>query len=407
VTSASLLLDHAPEILRRWDRRVRAEIPASRQQQKLVLQNNLEPLLREVARALCPTGEPEARIAGLTLSQDHGGHRARLAEYSIAEMFLEYRLLRQTTLEVLDEVQLLSSAEREVINNSLERAMQDAVSQFAEVHRDVERARADAAHRVAEELREAYDRERRISEVLQRPLLLQVSEDAFPGLSIATWYEPALAEAEVGGDFYDVFSLPDGSVALVVADTCGKGLEAAAHNTQVKDVLRAFLREEPAWPELALSRLNDVVCDTLESGPASLYDRFVVLSIAVLDARTGQARFASSGAEPPLVVRADGQAQPVECRGMALGVQPGEIYEPVRLHLAPKDTVVMVTDGVTEARTDERLLGYEGMARLAGEALKLRTKSLSEGARAIVEGARAFGGGSFRDDVCLILARRR
>ena len=101
--TAARLLQQTPEILRQWDRRVRREIPASRAQAPLVLQNNLGPLLAEVARALSPTGQAEATIEGLTLSQDHGGHRATLAEYSIGEMFLEYRLLRQTILDVLDE----------------------------------------------------------------------------------------------------------------------------------------------------------------------------------------------------------------------------------------------------------------------------------------------------------------
>src|SRR5690242_11955970 len=94
--TAARLQQQVPEILRRWDQRVRSEIPAAREQQPLILQNNLGLLLGEVARALSPTGEPTTLIEGLTLSQDHGGHRAGLAEYSLAEMFLEYRLLRQT-----------------------------------------------------------------------------------------------------------------------------------------------------------------------------------------------------------------------------------------------------------------------------------------------------------------------
>jgi serine phosphatase RsbU (regulator of sigma subunit) len=216
--TAALLLKQAPEILRRWDRRVRQEIPASRAQQPLVLLNNLGPLLVEVARALSPTGQPEATIEGLSLSQDHGGLRAALAEYSLGEVFLEYRLLRQTVLEVLDAERSLPPEEREVINNALERAMQDAVSRFALVHHDAERERGDEARRMAAELNAAYERERRIAQVLQRPLLLSVAEDMVPGLFLATFYEPAWDEADVGGDFLDIFMLPDGQVALVVGD---------------------------------------------------------------------------------------------------------------------------------------------------------------------------------------------
>ncbi len=147
------LLRRAPEILSRWDRRVRLEIPASRAQAPLVLRNNLDSLLTEVARALSPNGQTQLTVEGLTLSQDHGGHRARLVEYSIGEMFLEYRLLRQTVLEVLDEERSLPPEEREVITNALERAMQDAVSRFALVQHDTERASGDEARQVADELR--------------------------------------------------------------------------------------------------------------------------------------------------------------------------------------------------------------------------------------------------------------
>src|SRR5687768_3026438 len=109
--TASHLLRQGPEILHRWDRRVRLEIPAAQAQVPLVLQNNLAALLAEVAGALSPTGRPATTIHGLTLSQDHGSHRATLAEYSLGEVFLEYRLLRQTILEVLDEERSLPPEE--------------------------------------------------------------------------------------------------------------------------------------------------------------------------------------------------------------------------------------------------------------------------------------------------------
>ena len=121
---------------------MRREIPASRAQQPLVLQNNLGPLLTEVARALSPTGQAPVTIEGLTLSQDHGDHRALLAEYSMGEMFLEYRLLRQTVLTVLDEQHTLSPEEREVINDALERAIQEAVGHFADARRIPQQRRA-------------------------------------------------------------------------------------------------------------------------------------------------------------------------------------------------------------------------------------------------------------------------
>lgn len=153
--TADLLIRQAPDILRRWETRVRQEIPGSREQKPLVLRNNLQALLLEVAKALTPSGVPEVRIAGQTLSEDHGGHRATLNTYSLGEVFLEYRLLRQTILEVLDEERRLPADEREVINTALERAVQEAVTEFAHVRVGTERARGDAADAVAQALKEA------------------------------------------------------------------------------------------------------------------------------------------------------------------------------------------------------------------------------------------------------------
>jgi serine phosphatase RsbU (regulator of sigma subunit) len=403
--TAALLQKLAPEILRQWDRRVRREIAASRAQAPLVLQNNLGPLLTEVARALSPTGEPEATIEGLTLSQDHGGLRAALAEYSLGEVFLEYRLLRQTVLEVLDEERSLPPEEREVITNALERAMQDAVSRFALVHQDAERERGDAARRLAAELRAAYERERRIAQVLQRPLLLSVAVDVVPGLFLATAYEPAWDEAEVGGDFLDIFTLPDGQVALVVGDASGKGVEAAAHNTHVKDVLRAFLREDPGRPGKVLTRVNTVVCDTLQAMVPADLGTFIVVALLVVDPLTGEGNYASAGAEPLLVVRAGGAAEVVERPALALGMAEGTLYGQTPVRLEPGDTTLLLTDGITEARNGSELLGYSALVQLAR--LALQAPSLQEGARAIVAGVRAFARGPLSDDACLLLARRR
>jgi serine phosphatase RsbU (regulator of sigma subunit) len=396
--TAALLTQSVPEILRRWERRVRQEIPASSAQNRLILQNNLEPLLMEVARALNPNGHPPALIEGLTLSQDHGGQRATLVEYGLGEVFLEYRLLRQAILTALDEQRSLSPDEREVINDALERAMQDAVSRFVLVHQDAQRQRAD-------ELRVVYERERRITQVLQRPLLLKVAEDAVPGLALATVYEPAVDEAEVGGDFLDVFTLPNGRVALVVGDASGKGVEAAAHNTLVKQTLHAFLREDPDHPGSVLARLNNVVCDTLQDVELDDWGTSIVVALLIIEPATGKAIYVAAGAEDLLIVRTSGEVEMVKGRGLLLGVEPGAGYDERAVRLQPGDITLMVTDGITEARDGVDLLGYDGMVKIAEEALK--APSLPAAAQAIIEGARAFAHGLLTDDACLILARRR
>lgn len=403
--TAARLFGQAREIMRRWEERVRTEIPASNEQRGSVLRNNLERLLAEVARTLAPGFCVTERIEGLTISEDHGSGRALLAEYRLAEVFLEYRWLRKTILEVLDEGGVLTPHEREQITDALEESMQDAGSQYAMVRQEEERRRGDEARRTAEALHTAYERERRIVQVLQRPLLRKVTEDAVPGLSLAVAYEPALAEAEVGGDFFDVIPLPDGRAALVVGDTCGKGLEAAAHNTHASIVLRAFLAEDPGHPGRVLSRLNRAVCDTLRSVDPDDFDTFIVVALLIVDPFTGDAMFASAGAEPLLLVRAGGEAEVMERPGLPLGIERETNYPDAAMRLEPGDTAVLVTDGITEARYDGALLGYAGMQGLARQSL--RASTLQEAGEAIVTGARAFAHGPLSDDACLLLARRR
>lgn len=248
----------------------------------------------------------------------------------------------------------------------------------------------------------AFERERRITETLQRSLLLKKPEPIFAGLDVDTFYAPASDEALVGGDFFDVFALDGGRVALVVGDASGKGLSAAARTVEVKFALRAFLREHP-FPARTLGRLNSFVYDSLRLDQRE-GGTFVVLALVVIDPVSGESWFSLAGAEPPLVLRANGDVETVIAGGLPLGVEPDEVYPTVKRHLEPGDLVVIATDGITEARFGDDFLGPQGLLWLAQAARSLPT--LCEAGDAIVEGARRFAGGTLTDDVCLLLARR-
>jgi PAS domain S-box-containing protein len=132
----------------------------------------------------------------------------------------------------------------------------------------------------------AYERERSITDALQRSLTLEVTPDSFSGLSVATLYEPALSEAEVGGDFFDAFALPRDRIAIAIADASGKGLSAAVRAIRIKDVLRAFTREYPHSLPTIFARLNNFVCDRQLFGEQG-NDTFICLALAILDLKTG------------------------------------------------------------------------------------------------------------------------
>jgi len=273
---------------------------------------------------------------------------------------------------------------------------------------------AERLQRAYDDLAVAYEREHNIAEALQRPLTVEVAEDALPGLSIATLYEAASAEAEIGGDFFDAFALPRERIVVAVADASGKGLAAAARTMQVKDVLRAFAREYPHAISAVASRLNDYVCDNkdFEQGADGI-ESFVTLALAVIHPKTGEASVLSAGAEPPVILRADGTLEALEVSGMPLGVLPQQLYTATAVRLRPGDILLLLTDGITEARAPKaearrggEFLGQEGLVRLARQAQK-EGATLREMGRLILEGARAFGGGTLRDDACILLARRR
>lgn len=248
---------------------------------------------------------------------------------------------------------------------------------------------------LAEDLRH----EHQITETLQRSLLSAPAEDAFAGLCVHTEYEPAWKEALVGGDFYDVLALGEGRVALVVGDVTGKGLAAATHTAEVKFALRAILHEHPE-PSRALGRLNRFLMQGQPGGPDL---PLVAVALAVVDARTGEAAVASAGAEYPLLLRAGGAAEAVRAGGLLLGTLRDAEYEAETLRLLPGDSLLLVTDGLTEARGGSQFFGYEGLTWAAQRAQAAGAGRIGQ---EIIADAKRFTGGALHDDVCLLVVRR-
>lgn len=276
--------------------------------------------------------------------------------------------------------------------------------------------------RIERALHAALAREQRITEVLQHPLTEDISEESFPGLLVGACYEPFMKEAQVGGDFFDAFAIhgeKEGAcrIVLAVGDVTGKGLMAAVLAGRVKEVMRAFLHEDTD-PARTLDRLNDYLCDPVSNRGCAVDGlrrelALITLSLVVFDPQTGNALFSCAGAEPPAIFRTNGVVEEIEARGQLLGVAAGASYTVTQVTLHPGDTLLMTTDGLTETRRSPRpgavgarpeLLGYEGMLGIARKHLELSpVRAMSH---AIVKEARSFGEG-FRDDVCLLMARRR
>lgn len=271
---------------------------------------------------------------------------------------------------------------------------------FCKIMRDFTQRR-----RYQQMLEAALERERRITDALQRAMLVPVEDELFDGVTVATQYEAAWDEALVGGDFFDVFLVRDRLAAFVVGDASGKGLVAAARTTQVKDVLRALLRtQDDVDAARTFARLNDYLCDSKRLDKID-DEGFMTLTLALMDMETGETTLAVAGAEPPILLRHGGGAEVMETTNVPLGILSGSNFRISHCRLLPGDALLLVTDGITEARYEDEFLMLEGTIELAKRFQS--SASVKEMTRSILDGAKAFAGGKLHDDACILLVRRR
>ena len=148
------------------------------------------------------------------------------------------------------------------------------------------------------ELEAAYHHEHNISRVLQQALLPSLSA-ATPNYEMAARYHPALAESEVGGDFYDTFDVGEDWMALVMGDVSGKGLGAAVYTSMAKHMIRAYAHEDPE-PKSVLRRLNETLSESIAD------DTFITVFYGLYDTARGVLAYANAGHEPPLLYSLSG-----------------------------------------------------------------------------------------------------
>ena len=146
----------------------------------------------------------------------------------------------------------------------------------------------------------------------------------------------------VGGDFYDVLPLADGRVVIAVGDVAGKGSPAALLMALLLAMLRTLVDEGLESARL-IERLN------VQVGRHSPASRFITLFCGIYDPRDGGLAYVNAGHLPPLIARADGTLAHLPGTGLALGMFEFAKYESQRVGIAPGDTLVLYSDGITEA----------------------------------------------------------
>lgn len=240
---------------------------------------------------------------------------------------------------------------------------------------EAERARAEAerARAEAEEARRQAEADRRrladSLAVLQQSLVPS-SLPAVPGLEAAVYYHTASPD-RLGGDFYDLFALGDGRWAFFLGDVCGKGPQAASLTSLTRYTLRAAALHDPE-PAAALTTLNAVLQERYGAGGDPRYCT-VIFGVVQPGAEDGEiaVRLASGGHPPALILRADGTADYLPTPGgLLVGALPTARFTTAETTLAAGDTLLLYTDGLTEARTGstrQSLFGDEALQAFAAD----------------------------------------
>ena len=149
---------------------------------------------------------------------------------------------------------------------------------------------------------------------------------------------------EIGGDFYNYFSLDDALIGLIIADVSGKGIPAALFTMVTQTLLKGAVRNF-ASPARCLSEVNELLAEANESCV------FVTVFYGILDLRDGNFRYCNGGHNPPRLVRSDSGVEMLPTTGnVVLGVFPGHGYVDGEVQLNPGDTLFLYTDGISEAQ---------------------------------------------------------
>src|ERR671911_514663 len=190
--------------------------------------------------------------------------------------------------------------------------------------------------------REQFEHELRVAQRIQQALLPK-ELPLLDNWEIVPYYQPA---REVGGDFYDILTLPDGRVGVIIGDVSGKGIAAALVMANTQSVLRAVFQGS-ATPGELLAQVNEVLFAYIPS------NMFVTCFCGILDPQRGRFAYANAGHNSPLRQHG-GKAIDLRATGMPLGLMPGMAYEEKESVLLPGDRVLFYSDGLLEAHNEER-----------------------------------------------------
>ncbi|WP_314222845.1 SpoIIE family protein phosphatase [Streptomyces zaehneri] len=239
-----------------------------------------------------------------------------------------------------------------------------------------------------------YQRQRKVAETMQNHLLPQMPRVS--GLQMAVRYLPAPDASQVGGDWYDAFSLSDGATALAVGDVVGHDLEAAAGMAQVRNMLRAYAWALPEPPSRIVERLDEAVMHVTDVTMATM----ILARVEEADEGWWKLSWSNAGHPPPLLISHDGLADYLTGgHGILLGTGAGEPRSDGTALLPPGSTLLLYTDGLIEEP------GHtldEGLQRLRRHAAALAHRPLDSFTDQLLRRVRPAAND---DDVALLALR--
>jgi serine phosphatase RsbU (regulator of sigma subunit) len=266
----------------------------------------------------------------------------------------------------------------------------EALAEIASIEAGLRAALALSAGRVA------------LARTLEESLLPPPQLPDIPGLQVAVRYAASGTGTDVLADFCDVFPSVDGTWGMVVGDVCGKGAAAAKGTALARYTLRALARRQTR-PSLILAHLNQTLLDWPTDDPRFL----TAIYAAVRPVRGGaRVRISSAGHPLALVHAANGHVSEFGRPGVLLGVLPRPDLHDSQRFLRPGDSLIMFSDGVTEARSDygtaRDLYGDERLGRLVARLGDMTAVAIAD---AIQLAALTFSGGRLRDDTVALVMK--
>lgn len=228
---------------------------------------------------------------------------------------------------------------------------------------------------VRSRLLEALLEQERINTQLQAAARIQEAfQPRLPDMAESHIWARSHPAIHVGGDMYDCIILPDGRMAAYIADVAGKGLGAALVGAAVWSRMRS-LALEGLSPSIILKRMNEMLLNDMENA------LFVTLCVAVYDKRNHTAQLANAGHLMPLRLHGATVEEIPLPPGLPLGIEPEVSYQEYSISLSPGEAVLLISDGITEARNaDREMFGEERVTAL------LRRKGAAPYGEALMQG---------------------